>query len=301
MTKPTLIILAAGMGSRYKGLKQLDTFGPSGETIMDYSVYDAIAAGFGEIVFIIKEDFIDSFKERADKRYGGKISCSYVTQELHMIPEGFELNPERIKPWGTGHATLLAESKISGSFGVINADDYYGNHSFKILADYLRKVEGESGEYSVVGFTLGNTLSESGAVSRGICTVSNSGYLTAIEEHHKIARVGEAIKAENSSGHSVTLDIGSTVSMNMLGFTPDIFEKGKILFRKFMQDRGSELKSEFYIPFMVNEVMQAGEGRCRVLTSPDKWFGVTYPEDKEHVRVCFKKLTDRGIYPTPLF
>jgi len=301
MTKPTLIILAAGMGSRYKGLKQLDTFGPSGETIMDYSVYDAIAAGFGEIVFIIKEDFIDSFKERAEERYGGKIRCSYVTQELHMIPEGLELNPERIKPWGTGHATLLAESKVSGNFGVINADDYYGSHSFKILADYLTKVEGKSGEYSVVGFTLGNTLSESGSVSRGICSVGNDGYLTSIEEHHKIAKAGEVIEAENSSGHSVTLDIESTVSMNMLGFTPDIFEKGKILFRKFMQDRGFELKSEFYIPFMVNEIMQAGEGRCRVLTSPDKWFGVTYPEDKEHVRTCFKELANKGIYPSPLF
>ena len=301
MTKPTLIILAAGMGSRYKGLKQLDTFGPSGETIMDYSVYDAIAAGFGEIVFIIKEDFLDSFRERAEKRYGGEIKCSYVTQELYMIPEGFKLNPERVKPWGTGHAALLAESKISGNFGVINADDYYGRYSFKVLADYLIKMEGKSGEYSVVGFMLGNTLSESGTVSRGICTVGSGGYLASIEEHHKISKSGEVVEAENSSGHGVTLDMESTVSMNMLGFTPDIFEKGKDLFRKFIASKGSELKSEFYIPYMVNEIMQAGKGRCRVLTTTDKWFGVTYPEDKEYVRICFKELADKGIYPTPLF
>ena len=300
MAKPSLIILAAGMGSRYKGLKQLDKFGPSGETIMDYSVYDAIKAGFGEIVFIVKEDFLASFKERADKRYGDKVKCSYVTQELHMVPEGFELNPEREKPWGTGHAMLLAKSKISGNFGVINADDYYGQQSFKILADYLIGMEGKSGEYSVVGFNLGNTLSESGTVSRGICTVGTEGYLTSIEEHHKIAQIGDIIGAENSNGNSVILDTESTVSMNMLGFTPDIFERGQALFYEFMKSRGHELKSEFYIPYMVNEIMRAGEGQCRVLTTSDKWFGVTYPEDKEYVIACFKELADKGIYPTPL-
>ena len=301
MAKPTLVILAAGMGSRYGGLKQLDIVGPGGEIIMDYSIYDAIKAGFGEIVFIVKENFLESFKQRIYDKYGNSIKFNFVVQELNLIPEQFKLNPEREKPWGTGHATILAGDVVSGNFAVINADDYYGQKSFKVLAEYLVDMSGKSGEYSMVGFQLGNTLSESGTVSRGICSVNQDGYLTSVEEHHNIARIGGVIEAENSSGIKVIAESVNPVSMNMWGFTPDIFEKGRALFCKFLEERGNEPKSEFYIPLMVNEILKAGEGRCRMLNTTDQWFGVTYKEDKEYVVSQFKELAKIGVYPVPLF
>ena len=301
MTKPTLIILAAGMGSRYGGLKQLDIVGPGGETIMDYSIYDAIKAGFGEVVFIVKENFLESFKQRIYGKYGNRIKFNFVVQELNLIPEQFKLNPEREKPWGTGHATILASDVIQGNFAVINADDYYGQQSFKVLADYLTGMNGKSGEYSMVGFQLGKTLSESGTVSRGICSVDSNGYLTSVEEHHNIACKGDVIEAENSAGTIVIAGSTDPVSMNMWGFTPDIFKKGTELFCKFLEERGDELKSEFYIPYMVNEVLKSGEGRCRMLNTTDQWFGVTYKEDKEYVVSQFRELAETGVYPTPLF
>jgi len=301
MTKPALIILAAGMGSRYGGLKQLDIVGPGGETIMDYSIYDAIRAGFGEIVFIVKENFLESLKQQVYEKYGNRIKFSFVIQELSLIPKQFNLNPDREKPWGTGHATLLASDVIHGNFAVINADDYYGQLSFKVLAEYLVSMNGKSGEYSMVGFLLGNTLSESGTVSRGICSVNSDGYLTSVEEHHNIGRKGDVIEAENGFGTKVIAKRANLVSMNMWGFTPDIFEKGEELFCKFLEERGNELKSEFYIPFMVNETLKTEKARCKVLNTNDKWFGVTYKEDKEYVVSQFKELAETGIYPVPLF
>jgi len=301
MIKPTLLILAAGMGSRYGGLKQLDGVGPNGETIMDYSVYDAIQAGFGRVVFVIRKTFREDFEARVRGRYGESIEISLVEQELDVIPKEFSLNSLREKPWGTGHAVLVAHNKITTPFAVINADDYYGQRSFKVIADYLMKVAGNKGNFSMVGFCTGNTLSESGSVSRGVCTVGSDGFLVSVEEHHNIKREESIITGENSKGECVVIGEDTPVSMNMWGFTPDIFEQGWRLFSQFLSERGDEPKSEFYIPFIVNKLLEEGYATCRVLTTPDLWFGVTYKEDRESVtrRVC--ELCDKGVYPTPLF
>jgi len=301
MIKPTLLILAAGMGSRYGGLKQLDGVGPNGETIMDYSVYDAIQAGFGQVVFVIRNYFRDDFEARVRSRYGDSIDISFVEQELDVIPKGSVLNSLREKPWGTGHAVLVAHSKITTPFAVINADDYYGQQSFKVIADYLVKVAGSNGEFSMVGFRTGNTLSESGSVSRGVCTVGSDGFLVSVEEHHNIKAEDGVITGENCKGERVNIEADTPVSMNMWGFTPDLFEQGWRLFTEFLNQRGDEPKSEFYIPFIVNKLLEEGYATCRVLSTPDLWFGVTYKEDRESVtrRIC--DLCDKGLYPTPLF
>lgn len=301
MIKPTLLVLAAGMGSRYGGLKQLDGVGPNGETIMDYSVYDAIQAGFGRVVFVIRKSFRESFETRVRGRYGESIEISLVEQELDVIPKEFVLSPLREKPWGTGHAVLVAHNKITTPFAVINADDYYGQSSFKVIADYLIEVAGKKGNFSMVGFRTGNTLSESGSVSRGVCTVGIDGFLVSVEEHHNIKREESIITGENSKAERVVIGEDTPVSMNMWGFTPDLFEKGWRLFSQFLNERGDEPKSEFYIPFIVNQLLEEGYATCRVLSTPDLWFGVTYKEDRESVtrRIC--DLCDKGVYPTPLF
>ncbi len=305
MIKPTLLILAAGMGSRYGGLKQLDGVGPNGETIMDYSVYDAIRAGFGEVVFVVRKHFRQDFEARIRSRYGNAIAFNFVEQELESIPVGFNLNPERTKPWGTGHAVMMAAHAINTPFAVINADDYYGQKSFEVLGDFLKEVAGSNGKYCMVGFETYNTLSESGVVSRGICTVDNNNLLTTVEEHHNILMSKEngeeAIYGDNSSGNRVKIEKFAPVSMNMWGFTPDFFSESDKLFIEFLNRNISDLKSEFYIPYVVNKLITQGMASVKVLPTPDKWFGVTFKEDRETVVESIAKLVDAGTYPTPLF
>jgi hypothetical protein len=301
MIKPALLILAAGMGSRYGGLKQLDGVGPNGETIMDYSVYDAVSAGFGKIVFVVRRFFREDFERRVREKYGNLIEIAFVEQELDLIPEGFTLNPMREKPWGTGHAVLVAHKVIDTPFAVINADDYYGRNSFAVIADYLTNSVGKSGSFSMVGFCTGNTLSESGSVSRGVCTVDKDGLLTSVEEHHSIKRDGDTITGENSSGKIVLIDQNSPVSMNMWGFTPDLFDEGWRLFSNFLTQNGDDMKSEFYIPFVVNKLIEEKYAQCRVLHTPDLWFGVTFKDDRVSVIERLELLHKESFYPSPLF
>jgi hypothetical protein len=301
MNKPTLLILAAGMGSRYGGLKQLDGVGPCGETIMDYSVYDAVKAGFGKVVFVVRSYFRADFEKRVRERYGRSIEIDFVEQELDKLPAGFTVPEGREKPWGTGHAVLVAGEIIDTPFGVINADDYYGQNSFRILAEYLKSCNGKEGAFSMVGFCTGNTLSESGVVSRGVCSADQNCLLTSVEEHHNVKREGDKIFGDNSAGERVQIDSERPVSMNMWGFTPDLFKEGDKLFTKFLETKGGEVKSEFYIPFIVNELITNNYATCRILSTPDKWFGVTYKEDREFVAQRVAQLVKEGAYPAPLF
>ena len=308
--KPTLLVLAAGMGSRYGGLKQMDGLGPNGETIIDYSIYDAVEAGFGKVVYIVREHFKADMDQAVKEKYsnvkcldGTPLEFQFVTQELHKIPAQFTLNPERVKPWGTAHAVLMAAEAINEPFAVINGDDYYGKDSFKVLGDWLRAHEGKSGEFCLVGFALENTLSESGAVSRGICTTGADGVLTTVVEHHKIARAEDGkVYGENSNTQEmVELDGKALCSMNMWGFTPDYFKKSADIFEKFLEKNIGELKAEFYIPYAIDCMIQDGTGKTEVLTTPSRWFGVTFKEDRPGVVAKFQEFADQGIYPTPLY
>ena len=308
--KPTLMVLAAGMGSRYGGLKQMDGLGPNGETIIDYSIYDAVEAGFGKVVYIVREYFKQDMIDTVNKKYGN-VTCpdgeplkfEFVTQELNKIPSQFTLNPEREKPWGTAHAVLMGQDVINEPFAVINGDDYYGKESFKILADWLIAHEGKSGEYALGGIELDNTVSESGAVSRGIGTADQTGFLTNVAEHHKIAREEDGkIYGENSvTGEKVELADKALCSMNRWGFTPDYFDKSKETFVSFLENHGNELKSEFYIPCAIDCIIKAGTGKCELLSTPSRWFGVTFKEDRPGVVAKFQEFADKGIYPSPLY
>ena len=307
--KPTLLVLAAGMGSRYGGLKQMDGLGPNGETIIDYSIYDAVEAGFGKVVYIVREYFKEQMKEAVYAKYkdvkcidGEPLQFEFVTQELDKIPAGYTLNPEREKPWGTAHAVLMAADVINEPFAVINGDDYYGKDSFKVLADWLRAHEGKTGEYALIGFELVNTLSESGGVSRGIGTADATGYLTDVEEHHKIAKAEDGkIYGENGKGEKVGLAADTLCSMNMWGFTPDYFTKSAEIFKSFLDAHISELKSEFYIPYVIDCVIKDGTGKCELLSTSSRWFGVTFKEDRPGVVAKFQEFADQGIYPSPLY
>ena len=300
--KPTLFILAAGMGSRYGGLKQLDALGPGGETIMDYSVYDALRAGFGKIVFVIRHDFEDEFRKKVIAKYQGHIDVDVVFQDVNALPEGYTPDPERSKPWGTNHAVLMGKGVINEPFGVINADDYYGPESFQVLADFLRSVEGKKGEYCMVGFNIENTLSENGGVSRGLCQVSADGFLTGVNECHGICRNEEGKLIQTLPDGSIApFPEGASVSMNMWGFTPDYFDYSEREFIKFLDEHGKELKSEFYIPTVVNTLIHSGECTLAVKPTPSKWFGVTFAADRPATVAQFRHLVDEGIYPEKLF
>ncbi len=300
--KPTLYILAAGMGSRYGGLKQLDGLGPSGETIMDYSVYDALKAGFGKIVFVIRKDFEEDFRKKVVAKYEGHIPVEVVYQELDNLPEGFSVPADRQKPWGTGHAVLMGKGVIKEPFGVINADDYYGRESFQTLADFLRSVEGKKGKYCMVGFEIENTLSKNGGVSRGLCQVNEEGYLTGVKECHGIRmnENGELVQTLEE-GVEGAFPKGAHVSMNMWGFTPDYFDYSEKAFVDFLKEHGQELKSEFYIPTVVNDLINAGEITLKVEPTNSKWFGVTYAADRQETVDRFAELVKDGVYPSPLF
>ncbi|MCQ2143794.1 MAG: nucleotidyltransferase [Bacteroidales bacterium] len=308
--KPTLLVLAAGMGSRYGGLKQMDGLGPSGETIIDYSIYDAVKAGFGKVAYIVRGYFLDQFKAVVKEKYsnvkcidGTPLEFQFVTQELDKIPAGYPVDPERQKPWGTAHAVLMAKDVIKEPFAVINGDDYYGKESFRILGEWLSARENSKGKYCIVGFELDNTLSESGGVSRGICAADKNGALTDVVEHHniKLDEDGE-IRGDNSvSGEHVSLDGKALCSMNMWGFTPDYFEMSEEVFHSFLEAHSKELKSEFYIPFAVDSMIKAGKAECELISTPSHWFGVTFKEDRPGVVAKFQEFADNGVYPTPLY
>lgn len=308
--KPTLLVLAAGMGSRYGGLKQMDGLGPSGETIIDYSIYDAVRAGFGKVVYIVREYFLEQFKEAVRNKYsnvkcidGEPLKFEFVTQELDKIPSRFTLNPERQKPWGTAHAVLMAADAINEPFVVINGDDFYGRDSFRIAGDWCRKHEGGKGVYAIVGFEIDNTLSESGGVSRGICHYDAEGHLTNVVEHHNVLIEEDGVlRGDNSvSGERVRLQPKDLCSMNMWCFTPDYFENSSAIFEEFLEKNIGELKSEFYIPFAVDKMIHCGTAACDVLASPSRWFGVTFKEDRPGVVAKFAELVEKGIYPSPLY
>jgi choline kinase len=299
--KPTLFVLAAGMGSRYGGLKQLDGLGPNGETIMDYSIYDAIKAGFGKVVFVIRKSFEEDFKNVVVNKFKNLIDIEIVFQEITNIPEGSTYHPEREKPWGTNHAVLMGKDVIQEPFAVINADDFYGQESFAILADFLKNVEGKQNEYCMIGYHVGNTLSESGSVSRGVCVVDENGKLMNVVERTHIEEKGGEIVYLDEKGEEVAIPANTPVSMNMWGFTPDYFDYSLKYFKEFLAENGQKLKSEFYIPLAVNNLIVNKKASCMVLDTPSKWFGVTYAEDRQQVVLKINELINKGKYPKQLF
>ena len=310
MMKPTLLVLAAGMGSRYGGLKQMDGLGPSGETIIDYSIFHAVEAGFGKVVYIVREYFREQMEQSVREKYksvkcldGSPLEFEFVTQELNKIPEGFSLNPQREKPWGTAHAVLMAKDAIHEPFVVINGDDFYGKESFKIAARWCASHENTSGVYAIVRFEVDKTLSESGGVSRGICSYTSQGKLTDVVEHHNVMFDPDGVLRADNSETSLRVEIKpkDLCSMNMWCFTPDFFSKTEALFVDFLKENGMELKKEFYIPFVVDYLIKHGEQECDVISSPERWFGVTFKEDRPLVVAKFAQLAEQGVYPTPLY
>lgn len=309
--KPTLLVLAAGMGSRYGGLKQMDGLGPGGETIIDYSIHDAVEAGFGKVVYIVREYFKDQMEAHCREKYGN-VKCVdgtplefvFVTQELTKIPSGYAVNPDREKPWGTAHAVLMAKDVIKEPFAVINGDDYYGKDSFRVLGDFLRSVEGQKGRYGLVGFQLDHTLSESGGVSRGICESDSDNMLTKVEECHNIVKEADGKCYGDNSVTGATHQefcAKAPVSMNMWGFTPDYFALSEEVFKDFLSKNGMELKKEYYIPYAVDCMIKSGDASCEVLHTPSHWFGVTFKEDRPGVVAKFREFAEQGIYPNPLY
>ena len=297
--KPTLLVLAAGMGTRYGGNKQLDEVGPSGETIIDYSIYDAIRAGFGKIVFVIRRDIEGQVKERFAEKLKGKIDVDYVFQEITNLPEGVKVSPERQKPWGTSHAILVTENKIKEPFGVINADDYYGVESFKILHDFLVN-DKDPVCYCIVGYKMGNTLSEHGHVNRGVCGVGSDGLLKNIVETRQIEKTSDGAVAPGTDGNTLHFTGNEVVSMNLWGFKPSCFHFLGEEFRNFIEKSGMDPKSELDIPTSIDKFVKNGEITIRILMSNDRWFGVTYREDKPFVVQSINEMIRKGVYPAKI-
>ena len=299
-SKPTLVILAAGMGSRYGGLKQMDTFTPEGDTIIDFSLYDAIQAGFGKVVFIIRKSFESEFKAIFNKKLAGKVEVEYVYQELENVPEKY-INPKRVKPWGTGHALLMTKDVVKENFAIINADDFYSRQAFDVIAEQLRNTDEQSYDFSMVAYSLKNTVSDNGYVSRGECTVDNEGFLTDVTERVRIEKIDGVLKSEDEDGEMNPIDENTTVSMNFWGFTPKCFEFGDELFLDFLEKNTENLKAEFYLPLIVNKMLEGKKASVKVLESNSRWFGVTYSEDKEKAQKEINKLKENGVYPTKLW
>ncbi len=302
MQKVTLLILAAGMGSRYGSLKQMDGMGPSGEAILDYSVYDAIRAGFDRVVFVIRESFSQEFKEIFnEKRFGGRIRVDYVNQELENLPEGFTVPEGRTKPWGTNHAVMMAKDVIDTPFVVINADDFYGADAFRTIHRYLSESPaGAVGRYCMVGYLVSNTLSDNGTVSRGVCAKDGDDYLVSITERTKIERRnGRIVYIDDNGEHP--LDDNTIVSMNMFGYTPDYFKESEEYFKTFLRENIDNLKAEFFMPLMTDILIHSGKARLKVLSSDAEWFGVTYKEDRPEVEAKLNALIAKGEYPRSLW
>lgn len=299
--KPTLVVLAAGMGSRYGGLKQLDALGPNGETIMDYSVYDAIRAGFGKVVFIIRRDFEEDFRRLVLKKYEGHVDTEVVFQSINDLPQGFDCPEERSKPWGTNHAVLMAKDVVNEPFCVINADDFYGRDCFEVMGGFLSSLpEGSQNTYSMVGFRVANTLSENGKVSRGVCEVNSESNLVTVVERTEIIRRENGICYKDGD-EWVRIDENTPVSMNVWGFTPDYMSYSQEFFKQWLNENIDKPKSEFFIPLMVNELITNGSSIVKVLDTSSKWFGVTYADDRQGVVDKIAELVEVGEYPSKLF
>ncbi len=297
--KPTLLILAAGMGSRYGGIKQMDSFGPSGETIIDYSIYDAIQSGFGKIVFIIREDFAEEFKKVFEPKLAGKIETVYVFQEMDSYTNGFQIPAGRSKPWGTAHAVLCAKEAISEPFAVINADDFYGRDAFEKSAKFLTQ-EVNSNTYCIIGYQLSKTLSENGTVSRGVCEVDNSGNLISIVERIKVYKdENRIVYEENETKKELSAD--TSVSMNFWGFDPSVFDFIQKLFLEFLKENGENIKSEFFIPIIGDAFIAQTTHKIKIITTSAQWFGVTYREDAPEVKKSIESLVEGGAYPKKLW
>lgn len=302
--KPTLLLLAAGMGSRYGGLKQLDGVGPNGETIMDYSIYDALKAGFGKIVFVIRKDFEEAFRNQILSKYEGHVPAELVFQSLDALPEGFTCPAEREKPWGTNHAVMMAADVINEPFCVINCDDFYNRDAFMVMGNFLKELpEGSTGVYSMVGYRIGNTLSENGTVARGICSKDAENNLTTVVERTKIMRIDGTVCYKDEDDEWIGVDDHTPVSMNFWGFTPDYFQHSEAYFKEFLSnaENMTNLKSEFFIPLMVNKLVNEGTAKVKVLDTTSKWFGVTYAADREGTVQRIQQLVSEGIYPNRLF
>ena len=304
MVKPTLLVLAAGMGSRYGALKQMDGVGPNNEAIIDYSIYDAIRAGFGKVVFVIRHSFAEAFTQIFNKeRFGGRIEVEVVYQELDYLPEGFSVPEGREKPWGTNHALMMAKDVIKEPFAVINADDFYGADAYRVIGAYLSERGGESGHYCMVGYEVNKTLSENGTVSRGVCSVNDEGFLTSIVERTKIERNAEGTIVFHDLGEDEALEEQTPVSMNLFGFTPDYFAHSEEYFKGFLSDEKNiaNPKAEFFIPLMVNELVGNGTAKLKVLSTTAQWFGVTYQADKPQLVAKIEELIEAGVYQSNLW
>lgn len=299
--KPTLFVLAAGMGSRYGGLKQLDSLGPNGETIMDYSIYDALQAGFGKVVFVIRKDFEQDFREKILSKYEGHVAVEVVFQSTDKLPEGFVCPEDRTKPWGTNHALLMGKDVINEPFAVINADDFYGRDAFEVIAKELSRPRDRKGDYCMVGFRVGNTMTENGSVARGVCSTAD-GNLTGVVERTAISYAEDGrIVFTDENGVEQTLDPMTPVSMNLWGFTPDYFEFSEREFRKFLEKDLNTPKAEFFIPLCIDALIKSGEAEIKVLDTDSRWFGVTYAADRPGVVEKFAELHQNGTYPAKLF
>ncbi|MFV0343680.1 MAG: NDP-sugar synthase [Anaerocolumna sp.] len=301
MKKTALVIMAAGLGSRFGGIKQLEPVGPSGEIIMDYSIYDAIKAGFNKVVFIIRKDLEKDFKEIIGDRISKQIEVAYVFQELDNLPEGYNKPEDRTKPWGTGQAVLSCKGSLVEPFAVINADDYYGKEALVKVHEFLVKEDLKDTEFCMAGFVLGNTLSDNGTVTRGVCKVDENNHLVDIVETSGIEEKGDVAVAVNKDGEEITLSLDGAVSMNMWGFTPFLLDTLEKEFKKFLDQSGTELKSEYLLPEVVGKLIKSEKASVEVLKTSDKWFGVTYKEDKPIVVASFKELISQGHYPEKLF
>jgi NDP-sugar pyrophosphorylase family protein len=300
--KPTLVILAAGMGSRYGGLKQVDPVGPSGETIMDYSIFDAVRAGFNRVVFVIRRDFDEVFKHTIGAKYKGIIEVDYAYQAIDDLPIGYSVPSDRTKPWGTAHAIYAARDVVNAPFAAINADDFYGQDAFRTLAEFLSRESSSPGShFAMVGYLLAQTLSENGSVARGVCKLGPDGLLETVTEMTRLVRVADGVENQEKPDEPVTLTGNERVSMNMWGFTPQLFEALAERFPQWLEKNGRNSKAEWYIPFVVDAMVKERQADVAVLPTESSWFGVTYREDKPVVVAAIQALVDAGVYPVQLF